>query len=503
MAGILSRQKRTEDAVAIYKEFIERYPTAPNPERAYLNMIDALRDSGRDQEALSWVRQTRERFKGQLGGALALFAQARIHIAQNSWAAVVNDLDELAQAPDLGGARIAGGTNAAEVLFLRAFALEQLGRTQEAIDAYLSIPAGRNEYYGFRANERLHLLTEDPKSLPFITSKMEALSAAAKHDLESGGAEAARRNAQTALRIETDEAKHSELLDIVRRAYAGLPGYKFPSFQLLSLGRKDPIDAPTADGAPPTHKLLADELLFLGLYDEGAPELAAARLDSETAKSGPEKNEAQGKVDEAYTLAVYFLRGETPYPAVRFAEQVWRAIPGDYLLELAPRQLTEMLYPAAYKSSLLKYSPPGQLDPRFVLSVARQETRFQADAKSVAAARGLMQFISATATETATQLGRANFQQDELYNPDLAIEFGAQYLSSLFQRFPKQPQAVASAYNGGADNIARWIARSHSQDPDRYVPEIGFAQSKDYVFRVMSNYWVYQKLYNETLQPQP
>jgi soluble lytic murein transglycosylase len=64
------------------------------------------------------------------------------------------------------------------------------------------------------------------------------------------------------------------------------------------------------------------------------------------------------------------------------------------------------------------------------------------------------------------------------------------------------PEAVAASYNGGADNVARWVARSQVKDPGRYVAEIGFSQTKEYVFRVMSNYWMYQKLYSEQLQRQ-
>jgi soluble lytic murein transglycosylase-like protein/tetratricopeptide (TPR) repeat protein len=505
IAACYNRTKRIDEAVATYKQFIERYPAAPNPERAYLNIIDALRDGGRDQEALSWAKQTRERFKDQLGGTLALFAQARIHVAQNSWNAAVSDLDELLRASDLGGARVPGGTNRSELLYLRALANEQLERTQDAVDDYLLIPEGRNEYYGFRANERLRTLVADPRS-SYNRLRADLIGGEPARLLEKGEVEAARRAAQNQLRLIAEPAKRNELLAIARRAYASLPAYKFPSFQLLSLSRTVANTSAPKDEVAPTHQLLADELLYLGLYDEGAAELVAARLDNSGAKTEAEKGATQNAGgsdgDAAYTLAVYFLRGGMSYPAVRFAEQTWRSIPGDYLLELAPRQLTEMLYPAPYRSAVLKYALPRQVDPRFVLSIARQETRFQADAKSVAAARGLMQFIAATATETAKQLGRQDLRQDELYNPDTAIEFGSQYLSSLFRQFPNQPQAVATAYNGGADNIARWIARSRSLEPDRYVPEIGFAQSKDYVFRVMSNYWVYQGLYDAALQPQ-
>jgi soluble lytic murein transglycosylase len=180
---------------------------------------------------------------------------------------------------------------------------------------------------------------------------------------------------------------------------------------------------------------------------------------------------------------------------------MWKGIPADYNTDLAPRELIEMLYPAPYRESLLKHATTRNVDPRFVLSIARQESRFQAEAKSVAAARGMMQFIPSTANEMAAELKLAKFEQDDLYNADTAILFGSHYLANLFKLFPYQPQAVAGAYNGGADNLARWIARSRSNDADRYVPEIGFSQTKDYIYKVMTNFWTYQKLYDAQLQP--
>jgi soluble lytic murein transglycosylase len=114
----------------------------------------------------------------------------------------------------------------------------------------------------------------------------------------------------------------------------------------------------------------------------------------------------------------------------------------------------------------------------------------------------MMQFIPSTADEVAKQLGKSNFQQDELYNPDTAVLFGSHYLASLFREFPSEPEAVAGAYNGGSDNVARWIARSRSNDAERYVPEIGFAQTKDYIFKVMTNFRAYQQFYDSNLQRQ-
>ncbi len=180
LASSYVRMKRTDDAVTAYKLLIDRFPDNPNPDRAYLNIIDALHEAGRHTEALNWVQQTRARFKSDLGGTIALFAQLRIHLAQATWAAAIRDAEELAKLADLGGTRVPGGTTPTEVSFLRAFALEQLGRTEEAVAAYLSIPDGRNEYYGARATQRLLALAGTDKSRTLIQNRLNALCNEAK-----------------------------------------------------------------------------------------------------------------------------------------------------------------------------------------------------------------------------------------------------------------------------------------------------------------------------------
>lgn len=499
------RLKRTDDAVGAYKSIIDKFPNESGLDRTYLNIIDAFHEAGRHTEALNWVAQTRTRFKSDTGSNLALFSQLRIHLAQSAWQDVVKDADELLKLSDLGGLRVGGGTTSAEVSLLKAFALEQLGRTDEAISAYLAIPDGRNDYYGSRATLRLIRFAANERTRPLIESRRTALLATAKTASAAGQFEQARTAAQAAFRLTSDEAAKQQALQIVKTAYEGLPSYKLVSPNLVSLIKTDGGDANPDN----QHRLLANTLIDLGLYDEGMPEFFAARSAKTTPASQTTGNAdkpgtmkpASPSSDEDYTAAVYSLRGGLPNRAVRFAEQFWRAVPADYSIELAPAGLIELLYPTPYRDSLLKHAPPRNVDPRFVLSIARQESRYQADAKSVAAARGMMQFIVSTANEIASQLKLSNFNQDALYEPDTAVLFGSQYLGNLFQLFPNQPEAVAASYNGGEDNMARWMGRSKTSEPERYVPEVGFAQSKDYVSRVMSNFWSYQKLYNAQLQP--
>ncbi|HEX8638047.1 MAG TPA: tetratricopeptide repeat protein, partial [Pyrinomonadaceae bacterium] len=421
-----ARVNKPREAVTRYQKFIEKYPDADNLERAYLNIIDVLRDAGENTDALKQAAKTQEVFRGKLPEALALFAQARIHIVQNDWQAALNDLEKLQNFADLGGTRVAGGTNKAEVLFMKAFALENLGVFPEAIDVYLSIPDGRGEYYGWRATERLRVLANHDKAQYHVGKKLADLT----DGIETKNAEAQRKAAQFVLRLNESALIRARMLDILKKSYVVLPEYqKIPNFKLLELGRKEVLREKRT--TPNNyHQAVADELLFLALYDEAAPELEKAGKAEEEKESKGEKqktntasvvngetklnetksNESKTNVsnpkskiqnpksnDFAYTLAVFYVRGEMVHRAVAFIEPFWRAVPADYEIELMPREQVELLYPAPYADSLLRFAPERNVDPRFMLSIMRQESRYRADVKSYAAARGLMQFISTTA----------------------------------------------------------------------------------------------------------
>jgi soluble lytic murein transglycosylase len=131
----------------------------------------------------------------------------------------------------------------------------------------------------------------------------------------------------------------------------------------------------------------------------------------------------------------------------------------------------------------------------------RQESRFDPLARSGAAARGLMQFISSTSDRLATELGRPAPGDEELYDPATSILFGSQYIADLCSQFPDKPEAAAAAYNAGEEAMHRWLARSATNEPAVYVAEIQYAQTKDYVYRVMCNYRMYMLLYDRDLRP--
>jgi soluble lytic murein transglycosylase len=478
-----------DHAIARYEEFLKAYPRSDFFGTAHLNAIDTLRAVGRLEDALKWAARAQTDVKDPFITVTGLFHQARIHLAQEDHAAALADFTAL-RSRNLAVRGPVATTNSAEVAFMRAYCLEKLGHFEEAINEYLTLNDGRNNahgYYGHRASDRLRALGTNARAKNLIATRLNNYLTQARAAHTEGNAAAAKAAANQALRLATDEQTRGEMLKILRAAYAKLPGYQLPSFNLIPAGRTAPLgEGATANGGG--HQALANELFFLGLYDEGAPELAAAQNGNGTASR-----------DWAYSLAVYSSRGNHAERAIKFAEPLFNSIPDDYRVELLPRALAEMLYPAPYRDALVRHAVSRNVDPRFVLSIARQESRFNPSVKSVAAARGLLQFISSTSEQIVAQLKLSDFEQDDLYHPSVAILIGSQYMQNLFNEF-KTPQAAAAAYNGSEVSVRRWLARTRSPEVDRFVIEIGKRETKDYVFKVMNGLWAYQALYQNEIK---
>ena len=157
-------------------------------------------------------------------------------------------------------------------------------------------------------------------------------------------------------------------------------------------------------------------------------------------------------------------------------------------------------YPVVFRDELLAAGRKHKVDPRFLLAIMKQESSFRAGARSPAGARGLLQLVYDTAIKYKTKAGYPNLQPDQLYAPAVNIAVGAAYVADLKSQFGGLYEAIAASYNGGEDNAARWLNRSRPKEPGIFVAEIGFAETKAYVFKVMNNYRIYRELYTEDLQ---
>ncbi len=156
-------------------------------------------------------------------------------------------------------------------------------------------------------------------------------------------------------------------------------------------------------------------------------------------------------------------------------------------------------YPAPYQQAILRTARTRKIDPRFMLAIIRQESVFRPFAKSPAGARGLLQLTIDAAQKYAPLAGLNSLRENELYRPETSILLGGEYIAELARMFPQGIEPVAASYNGGEDNVARWVKRARHKDPGVFTAEIGFEETKGYVQKVMTNYRAYQHLYTTEL----
>lgn len=95
---------------------------------------------------------------------------------------------------------------------------------------------------------------------------------------------------------------------------------------------------------------------------------------------------------------------------------------------------------AVYEPLMLEAGARYGVDPRLLWTVAFLESRFQCDAVSDAGARGMMQFMPATAMR---------FRLSDPHDPEASIVAAARYLRQLQQMFDHRLDLILAAYNAG------------------------------------------------------
>lgn len=95
-----------------------------------------------------------------------------------------------------------------------------------------------------------------------------------------------------------------------------------------------------------------------------------------------------------------------------------------------------------------------------LVAVAQVESRFDADARSPAGARGLLQVLPATASSLRLDASR----------PASNVLAGARYLSLMLERFQRVDLALA-AYNAGPTVVSS-LGRAPSDETLTYVANV-------------------------------
>ena len=252
--------------------------------------------------------------------------------------------------------------------------------------------------------------------------------------------------------------------------------------------------------------LLAQRILGMPLRVRWQPDdtdIAAARFVGSTAAGERALALVQvGEHPRAEAELAHASRGERG----RFAHGAMVIAERAGLAQLS-LQLYARLYPDGGGFEAASYPVPYwrpdggfTVDPALLFALARQESRFDPEAVSRAGARGLMQVMPATARHVIRR--RADDLADSrMSNPETNLAVGQTYIELLVteEDVGQDLFRLAAAWNGGPNNVKKWEFEgiAAEDDPLLFIETIPFGETRNFIERVLANYWIYRNRLNQ------
>jgi soluble lytic murein transglycosylase len=161
----------------------------------------------------------------------------------------------------------------------------------------------------------------------------------------------------------------------------------------------------------------------------------------------------------------------------------------------------ELRFPTPYVQQVKQAAAKRELDTAFVYSVMRQESAFNARARSHAGALGLMQLMPATARRTARYISRPAPRTAELLTPERNIQLGTAHLRQLLDEYDGNLVYTMAAYNAGPHRVSRWRPKHRAVPADIWVESMPFRETRNYVKRILAYIRIYQWRLGRDLTP--
>jgi soluble lytic murein transglycosylase len=160
----------------------------------------------------------------------------------------------------------------------------------------------------------------------------------------------------------------------------------------------------------------------------------------------------------------------------------------------------DLRYIAPYRDLATAFARDNGLDEAWVFGLMRQESRFVDYARSSVGATGLMQIMPATAKWIANQLGLGRKAHAGVKNPQTNIRFGTFYLKRIYDSLDQSPVLATAAYNAGPGRARKWQADT-ALEGAIYVETIPFAETREYVKKVLTNAMFYRNRFGGEVRP--
>ncbi|MCG9701757.1 murein transglycosylase [Vibrio natriegens] len=146
----------------------------------------------------------------------------------------------------------------------------------------------------------------------------------------------------------------------------------------------------------------------------------------------------------------------------------------------------ELRFPVAHQWWFNFYAKKHDIDPVTMMSLARQESALDVEARSPVGARGIMQIMPATAKYTARKYKLKYQGTEELYNVGKNIEIGSHYLQGLLEDYDNNRIFALAAYNAGPNRVKTWRERTQGKvDAYAFIEAIPFKETRGYVQNIL------------------
>ncbi len=156
----------------------------------------------------------------------------------------------------------------------------------------------------------------------------------------------------------------------------------------------------------------------------------------------------------------------------------------------------------AYPAPALHAGENEVIDRELILAIVRQESGFNPKAKSYRGARGLMQLMPGTASFVAKDRKYRGAGRNELFDPETNLKLGQRYLDILLKdkRIKGDLFRMVTAWNAGPGNLNKWSRKvRHDDDPLLFIESIPAKETRIFVERVLTNFWIYRKRFRQSL----
>ena len=167
-----------------------------------------------------------------------------------------------------------------------------------------------------------------------------------------------------------------------------------------------------------------------------------------------------------------------------------------------PADFYALVYPRPFVDTVTSAAVGRDIDPAFMFSLMRQESRFDPAARSLVGALGLFQIMPYTATELGPRSGLADLSDVDFQNeavllqPSVNVAIAATLAGDLSALFGGALAPVIASYNAGEERVAIWWESARGLREDVFVDTIPYSETRRFVREVLANVAGYRRVYD-------